>query len=169
MLVLSAKVTFAVDATIANLYNIYSDTDVTYANCTHGDIRLAGSSIVTKGRVELCFNGVWGTICGDGWDIIDANVVCDQLGYYPSGIEMKIKCNADLITTGAKARYGAFFGEGFGPIYLSNLQCTGSEHSVVDCSRNVYSVSNCAHYEDAGVECDGMSELNYIFTLCEIK
>ena len=81
---------------------------------------------------------------------------------------MKIQCNVDLITTGAKARYAAFFGKGFGPIYLSNLQCRGSEQSLVECNRNVYSVRNCGHYKDAGVECDGMSELNYIYmsSLC---
>lgn len=112
--------------------------------------------------MEVCFNGVWGTICGDSWDTIDANVVCNQLGYYPSGIHMKVRYNANLISTGAKARYGAFFGQGFGPICLSDLQCTGSEQSVLECNRNVYSVRNCGHYKDVGVECDGMSEIYYI-------
>ena len=57
---------------------------------------------------------------------------------------------------GAKPRYGAFFGAGTGPIFLSNLQCTGSEVKLLDCNRDIYSISNCGHYEDAGVECDGM-------------
>ena len=67
------------------------DTTVTFANCTHGELRLAGSSIVTKGRVEICFNGVWGTVCDNGWSTVDANIVCNQLGYYPSGIDMTIQ------------------------------------------------------------------------------
>ena len=67
------------------------DTTVTFANCTHGELRLAGSNIVTKGRVEICFNGVWGTVCDNGWSTVDANIVCNQLGYYPSGIDMTIQ------------------------------------------------------------------------------
>ena len=48
-------------------------------------MRLVNGPTHTEGRVEICFNGVWGTLCDDGWNTVDANVVCDQLGYYPSG------------------------------------------------------------------------------------
>lgn len=56
----------------------------------------------------------------------------------------------------ATARYGAFYGSGSGPIFLSNLWCNGNEMSVLECNRNMYSVSSCYHYEDAGVKCIGM-------------
>lgn len=47
----------------------------------NGDLRLQGSSIQGSGRVEVCLNNVWGTVCDDIWDSADANVVCGQLGF----------------------------------------------------------------------------------------
>ena len=54
--------------------------------CANNTLRLAGSSNGYEGRVELCRNNVWGTICDDGWETLDASVACRQLGFSPTGI-----------------------------------------------------------------------------------
>ena len=50
--------------------------------CTEGEVRLAGQddSSATEGRVEICLDGEWGTVCEWKWGASDAQVICRQLG-----------------------------------------------------------------------------------------
>ena len=54
---------------------------VTKSNCTEGDVRLVGGSTQYEGRVEVCVNRAWGSVCAYSyWSSQDAKVVCNQIG-----------------------------------------------------------------------------------------
>ena len=58
---------------------------VYFTGCAHGSIRVRGGSTSMNGRVEVCQNGDWGTVCDDGWTTVDSDVACRQLGFSNSG------------------------------------------------------------------------------------
>ena len=70
-------------------YLLYSDTNYIQSNCSDGDVRLEGGSNEYEGRVEICINQVWGTICSGSsysrWGVTDGRVVCKQLGHQEFG------------------------------------------------------------------------------------
>ncbi|KAM7134319.1 LOW QUALITY PROTEIN: scavenger receptor cysteine-rich domain-containing protein DMBT1-like [Macrochelys suwanniensis] len=133
-------------------------------NCTHGEdagavcsdsgiseedqLRLVNSPSRCAGRVEVLHNQQWGTVCDDNWDLIDAGVVCRQLG-----------CGTALSAPGS-----ARFGRGSDRIWLDDVNCTGTEVALFDCRAQPWGDNNCDHGEDAGVVCSdsGISELTQV-------
>ncbi|XP_017537931.2 HHIP-like protein 1 isoform X1 [Pygocentrus nattereri] len=110
-----------------------------------GAVRLAGDEYGQKdrGRVEIYANGEWGTVCDDLWNTKNAAVVCRQLGFHYA----------------LKASKHSEFGEGNHlKILLDDVQCEGTEDTLLDCQHAGVGTHNCAHYEDAGVIC-GHSEV----------
>jgi len=113
-------------------------------------MRLVGGGSPSEGRVEVYYNGQWGTVCDDGWGSVDVGVVCRGLGYGSSGA----------------ARYSAAFGQGTGPIWLDRVACSGNEHNLANCTHLGYGVLySCSHAEDAGVVCSShvRSKLSYMW------
>ena len=110
-------------------------------NTGEGDVRPVGGSGPHVGRVEVFHNGTWGAVCDDDWDLQDAMVVCRQLGYGTA--------------VGALRRDG--YGEGSGPIWYYNVDCSGSEANLAQCDLyyyyHDYPVPFCGHWRDAGVIC----------------
>ena len=55
------------------------------ADCQDGDVRLQDGTDPSNGRVEVCQDGMWASVCSDKFDENDASVVCRQLGYTSEG------------------------------------------------------------------------------------
>ncbi|XP_038065185.1 lysyl oxidase homolog 2A-like isoform X2 [Patiria miniata] len=100
-------------------------------------IRLKSGAYYGEGRVEVYVNGLWGTICSEGWDEVSASVACRQLGF---GVAEKAVRNSE-------------FGQGVGPIWLWRMRCEGHEKTLLDCDHGYLNGSRCTHAQDASVQC----------------
>ena len=116
------------------------------------EIRLIGGINKLEGRVEVKYQGTWGTICDDGWDEIDATVVCRELGFLNG-------------TTTRQDRYGS----SSGPVWLSQVSCLGNESKLSHCMHSGAGiVGSCSHAQDVAVQCSAHGMNVYNYDLCAI-
>ncbi|CAI8040121.1 Fibrillin-1, partial [Geodia barretti] len=130
------------------------------AVCLNGTVRLATEDInefyqdpdtldddyfikdeLARGRVEVCVEGGYGTVCDDYWDSQDASVVCSQLGFSPYG---------------AIGIIGGHFSNASVPVLIGNVRCAANESSLFDCSYETSAheeVSQCDPNQVAAVAC----------------
>jgi len=120
--------------------------DADTSDCSHSQDASVECEVMVRlvhggasfGRVEVHYNGQWGTVCDDGWDINDANVVCRELGF----------------SRASGAPRNAKYGQGSGTTWMDDVSCQGDEASLLQCVHNGMGNENCSHSEDASVECE---------------
>ena len=115
----------------------------------NGSLRLADGGVSRCGRVEVFYDGRWGTIRGDDrWNTFAGDVVCQRLGY-----------------TGAQGVFkNAYYGEGQDPTWLFNLTCLTDSSSILECTQNGWGIGTSNHSQDAGVCCD-CPQIRHLSTL----
>uniref|UniRef100_A0A8C1NX43 Uncharacterized protein n=1 Tax=Cyprinus carpio TaxID=7962 RepID=A0A8C1NX43_CYPCA len=108
------------------------------------NVRLVNGFSFCSGRLEILHNGIWGTVCDDQWDSLNAAVVCRQLDCGNVVESLRV------------------FGQGSGQIWLDEVQCIGIETALQNCASSAWGVHDCGHHEDVGLLCE---EVFYPFGL----
>lgn len=101
-------------------------------------VRLVNGTVASEGRLEVFYNSTWGTVCDDFFSNTEGAVVCRQLNYI------------GLLSV---VPHPSVFGPGEGPVWLDDVDCNGSEDSILNCYHRDLGVHNCQHTEDVGIIC----------------
>jgi deleted-in-malignant-brain-tumors protein 1 len=113
--------------------------DILLAQDPNVAVRLVGGSTSNQGRAEVRYYGVWGRVCTNNWQLIDAHVVCRMLNYSKASWAGRSSIN------------------GKGSVLLSNLGCYGKETSVEQCHDSEWGLAYCNSQQNAGVVCGNLS------------
>ncbi len=132
--------------------------------CTNGDIKLMNGRFPSEnqieGRVEICYNNVYGTVCDHYWNEFNAQVVCRVLGHTGEGMDGWDECVGIIISSANAYISGNVVEQLYGPssnntpAILDNVICNGEEQSLLDCSNQMIGEStDCL---PSGVHCGGL-------------
>ena len=111
-----------------------------------------------EGRVEVCVDGRWGTVCGEGWGDTEAGLVCARLGFPAEGKFQLTEVSNSFYLCGlfADAIIRQFRGRILMPLY--NLMCSSRGKAIPDCTANSIPSLGCSNY--SGVRCLTHQEAN---------
>ena len=146
-------------------------------DCVYGDIRLVNGEFEMEGRVEICNNRRWGTVCDSQWTDNHTAVVCRQLGFSDiigGRLKDSILYNTQVTSFTAHPTLESTyfrsekFGKGSGPVLMDYVNCTGSESRLwrlsqrlhIDCLSYTH-YYGCSHSNDIGVRCQPGIMYNY--------
>lgn len=108
-------------------------------------VRLLGGATEHEGRLQIYTNGLWGTVCDYGWTIIDAALVCNQLGLALNPLDWRLQ-RSDVPGAGTTE-----------DVILSNVRCTEHDVDITQCRAELASrgdfYNSCTHEHDVGIRC----------------
>ncbi|XP_063166233.1 neurotrypsin isoform X3 [Candoia aspera] len=113
------------------------DAGVSCTPLADGAVRLVAGKGSHEGRLEVLYNGQWGTVCDDEWTERNTHVVCRQLGFK----------NGKIVSEG-------YLDENTRPIWLDDITCSGKESTIVQCSKGEWGQHDCSHQEDISISCN---------------
>ena len=123
-----------------------------YTSMLDGDIRLIDGGKPYQGRVEIFYEGQWGTVCDDGWNFADARTVCRQLNFEGRR---------------AIALSRSYFGSGSGVIWLNDVKCDNKDYKLAECEHSGWrNIGECDHNMDASVICSGRLRFSLSLEIC---
>lgn len=162
------------------LHMEYNDVIVLLGNCTDGDVQLVGGRNSKEGRVDVCVEGHWVTMCHDRWTHREAEVVCRQLHYLTSASSnahmymfsyggliyrkaiwtlkkyvlccfiWSVVCSHTVVVALTGRSFGHYQNE---DVYGFVAICDSDEARLGECQTDI---EHCDSKESAGVICEGM-------------
>uniref|UniRef100_A0A8C6ZZG0 Soluble scavenger receptor cysteine-rich domain-containing protein SSC5D n=1 Tax=Nothoprocta perdicaria TaxID=30464 RepID=A0A8C6ZZG0_NOTPE len=105
-----------------------------------GNLRLQDGPGRCAGRVEVLYNATWYGVCDTSWSLLEADVVCRQLGCGPA----------------RSAPVGDQFGRDKGPALLEGLSCAGTESLLLECQQSKMGPAPCTHGSARGILLSGL-------------
>ena len=137
---------------------IVTGADTEASNCSDGELRLSGAALTNQGRLEVCVNGAWGSVC-DSQGVFttdEAKVACRQLGIlqvegeYGTYVEWKMYV-LHFYLDEVGVLNASVFRNPNGPLLMDRIHCDGSETNFLSCDYSL--VPTCSHVHDIAIIC----------------